>query len=140
MDKLDLTYKFFKMFFLYINLGCVKYWYKLPSLFLDHICVEIIVSSSLMLWWWKFSDTLFRYFTLMEERLHNLLLIRKKLFEFWTDFSTSNSLLNGLRDITWANLTLHCQQLTLKVHNSKTCGHNLKLSYAFLAFLLFSTY
>ena len=56
------------------------------SFWIIHVYIEIIVSSSLMLCWWKLSDTLPRYCTIMKE-------------------------------ITY-----------MKVHNSKTCGHNLKLS------------
>ena len=52
MDKLGLTYKFFKMFFLYINLGDVEYLNKLPSLFMDHSCMyrnNFVIKFNVML-------------------------------------------------------------------------------------------
>ena len=77
MDKFDLTCKFFKTFFEYILTWAVlniEINYQI-SFWIIHVCVEIIVPSSLMLCRWKSSDTFFRHHTIMEERLHNLHLI-----------------------------------------------------------------
>ena len=76
---------FFSLTF-YTYLGCVKYWNKLPSVFLNRTCVEIIVSSSLMLCWWKLSDTLLKYWTIMEERLNNL---HERLHEIKTTWKST---------------------------------------------------